>query len=700
MSRPAFRLTLQGTLLLGLLPVLAVLIITYATHVYYALNDLIMEGFDHKLMAVCSTTASFLDPADHAKLVDPLPLGGLSRDPSDNLIWGYDVNEGRFLKIRPTDGFAIVTPIKLPKGFNNIASGIEKNALLVLDGATGQMKLLSTITGETTDAFRLEPPITGLATDNPRGLLYASGRTLDRVDLHTLQVTHLRELPEQYRDISFDTKHQILWALSEHGDELLDLDPADGSVRHQVKLVTEKPADAPAAWQPQPVSLVVFVYDPASDRMIGTSTSLVSVNWQTGEVSTKGFLPGFGREQGPIYLRYAVPMRRITNRTNLTFLYTQLVRNRDQITYGIDGTVGDKHSPLLSQDVLPESEIAGVQRLLTEGTPHITAVRAWEKWGLLKSAFVPIFDQLGHPVAMAGTDVDITTIRYETRRALVITFTFGAALLVLAGMLSYAIARQLNRPLALIKAAALRAAAGDFYQHVAGRRPRELHDLAHAFSHATATLGQSFHELRDAVTAGRALRDRDALVQRLSTVGALAATAPAGSPWAWGVLAPGREPAGSSSGATMHDGAALVWLHCPMDDAVGTAARRAEIALTAEALLRRHGPDATRLAAPLGRLFAGEIDLWGLLTPAGVHVLARRPGLVHRVTADGAPAVGAAPDFLTPLPAASGELIVLAHAGSPVERLTVPATGAGGAAAAFAAWRGAVRRCCSRREAT
>ncbi len=709
MNRSKLRLSLQSLLLLALLPALALLIVTYAAHSYTGLRDIIIRGFEHKLLAISSTTASFIDPSDHLKLMEPLASGALALDPADGSLWSFDRRTvhgeffevestdssirdadrtaGVLLKIRPTDGLATPSPLRLPVGFNNIAAGIEPGELFVLNGTTGEVLSLSTLTGATQKVLNLEPPLTGFATDRAHRHLYASGRHLDRVDLRTGQVQRLGDLRIRCRDLACDETHQRLWTLSPRGDTLLELDLTNGAVRHSTKLMTEKPATAPETWQPEPVTLNALIYDPASNRLLATSRSLVAVNPETGVVSAKGFLSAFGREIGPAYLRYAAPMRRITHRTNITFLYTQLVTDHNRITYGIDGTVGENHSPLLSLDTVPETEVPLIQRVFTARQSQVTDMKVWDKWGLLKSAFTPILDTLGVPIAMAGADVDVSTVRFETRRALVVTFSVGAILLVIGGLLTLAIARQINRPLFRIKSAALQVAAGDYQQTVEIGQPREFHELARAFNDATLDLGRNFQHLRETLSKGRAARDRRALTRRLAAEPILRLP-PAGLPWAWGAIGATGPTAPIPGGATTHGAHALVWCHRPPADPLAAAARRAEIGLTAAALMARHHGEPAALAAALAGLFAAEVDLWGLLTPSGAHVITRRPGLVHRVPVGAVPIPVAELDFSAPFRPPPGEALLLASAGAPLSKLPALA-GADQAAALLAAWHDA-----------
>jgi hypothetical protein len=276
---------------------------------------------------------------------------------------------------------------------------------------------------------------------------------------------------------------------------------------------------------------------------------------------------------------------------------------------------------------------------------------------------------------MAGADINITTIRDAVRRSLVIAFIFGALQLTLAAAVCFAIARQLTLAIAAIKGSALSVAAGDYAQSIRVVRPIELTALAVDFSGAAADLGRSEKELESSASAGREIRERRALATRLASLAPLEAVAPDGSGWAWGAHDPGEVvPAG---GAVMVGDHSLAWIAAPATvDSLAAVARRAQVAVTARALLQNHGADPVALAAALGAALADETLAWILLTPAGAHVLSSRPDLVHLGRAPAPPLTAHAFYALPPL--SPGEAIFLGAA---------PCALGANAAATLSAWR-------------
>lgn len=77
------RFSLPGWLLTSLLSALGGIILFYAVHIDSTLNEQIMQGFDRKLLAISTTTASYFDSADHAAIIEPLPITAIAPSPSD-----------------------------------------------------------------------------------------------------------------------------------------------------------------------------------------------------------------------------------------------------------------------------------------------------------------------------------------------------------------------------------------------------------------------------------------------------------------------------------------------------------------------------------------------------------------------------------------------------------------------------------------
>ena len=644
------RLPLSSWLLVALLPALGALALGYAFITYRGMRIIILEGFDRKLTAASTITAAFIDPAEHFALTGPLPIGGGAIDAGDGGLWAISQLTGEFIRIDTSSGQADFTGVSSAQFAPQAASGDQPGTLFVADSETGVVQRVSTDTGEASPAFELGSPFYAMATDLTGHQLYVAGRELTRIDLRTRERIALAPLPFQPRDMTFDSTRQALWVLDPQGDALLEVDAADGRVRRELPLryYPAKPYDPegpPAFAHPDlPVTLQSVVFDPYSRRLFGLSNTLLVIDPETGFSSGDGFVHAFGRERSELYLHYARTGRRLHNRIGTTFLYTQLVHNRKIITYGLDAGIGEDHSPLLSVDELPDEAIEGVQAAIASGSVYAGDVQRWNQWGLIKSVVAPIFDPAtGRVAALAGADVDIGTIQFDTHRALVITVSAGLAMMLAAGLLALVIARKLTAPLGVIRAGALRAAAGDYSQRVEITHPQELRDLARQFSVSSATLQDLVRSLQNAVARRQAGRDATALEQRLA---ALAGESPADARWAW---AESSDQPLTASGAVQGDGCALVWLAPAPAEAAARTLQTATFATLARALLRQHGSDRAALTTALTPL-PDRSAAWLLLTGDTLAVLAASEAATTAVNVLGASTTVVA---FPPLPAAA-----------------------------------------------
>jgi methyl-accepting chemotaxis protein len=221
-------------------------------------------------------------------------------------------------------------------------------------------------------------------------------------------------------------------------------------------------------------------------------------------------------ENSASYRKYVEPMRRIRQKRGITFIYTQVLGQGRAIQYVLDGQLGKDHSHIGDADEVPEPEERGVREVMTRGKLHLSAIRAWQQWGLLKSGFAPIYDRKGRPVAMAGADVDISIIRAKTSAALAQVGFVSLLSLLIAGFLSMRVAGSLTRPLAAAKEAALQVAAGRYGHRIEVDRPGELAELAAAFNSMGETLATTLAELTEVNQALEQRRCRHELARALA----------------------------------------------------------------------------------------------------------------------------------------------------------------------------------------
>lgn len=226
-----------------------------------------------------------------------------------------------------------------------------------------------------------------------------------------------------------------------------------------------------------------------------------------------------GTETDPLYLRYVSPMQRIADRTGLTYLYTSLLNADGSITYILDGTIGEDHSEIGSDDVLSDGEILRLdemRQLFREGSVFLSGLNPTEQWGIIKTAFAPIDG--GDPAlpAAAGADVNISVVGRKARVAIA-QVGFAALLALLLGTaVSFWMARRLGMLLNEVKDGALRVAAGEFGHRISALQYEEMEELATTFNYMSDAIGETLSDLSEQQKAAAADRRTDGLVSELA----------------------------------------------------------------------------------------------------------------------------------------------------------------------------------------
>ncbi|MBI2568291.1 MAG: HAMP domain-containing protein [Candidatus Schekmanbacteria bacterium] len=339
-------------------------------------------------------------------------------------------------------------------------------------------------------------------------------------------------------------------------------------------------------------------------------------------------------ESHPLYRKYAAPMTRLMELNQLAYLYTFVMRDNGRlIIYVIDGTVGDEHSAIGDQDA-PPSEEEGLRDVWFRGVTHLTGIKEWEQWGLLKSGFAPIRERGGKVEAIAGADVDVTRILHRSRVALLRVGLIGAIAMVSASFFAFLLARRLARPIAAMKDAALRVAAGEYGHGIEISSPLELRQLAQTFSAMSTTLARHVAAQASNLTTVRVASRAQDLDRRLDVP--LPAVLATRGVVAVSVTGAGTTGATPVSGWLCDDTAIVAWAGdggSGDDDRLSSLLRRDAIARAVAAILdrRKHAGSAlgsvTRsfpLAGARGYvvidLLTGLVSRFGPTPPSGFWV--------------------------------------------------------------------------------
>jgi|GEM_PF-1322491 len=614
------KLMLRSWLLVTLLPTIGTLAVIYSLATYRGLNAIVIDAFDQKLKAVCTVTAALIEPADHAALMETPDFVGLSTRPDQAGLWALR-RDGEILLLNPATGFASPSLGRAPSSLTLLAAdslpGATPLSLLVMDRSTGQIARYHPDSGALELIRQISPPIQTIAIDPASATLWTLGDELRRIDLSTGTSVRLGPAPAGVSSLTYDPHRRTLWGLGDQGRVLLAFDPTTGQPTNRIELQFDAADESGFVDADRPVVLRAIGYDPASGSLFATAGSLLRIDPATGLVSIGDRISAFGRGQDPIYRRYVSALRSLQNLADTRYLYTQRLDAPSLISYGLDASIGDEHAPLLSLDTIPPAAIDGIADLQENGTLYVSDIQDWDQWGLIKSAFVPIFDPVsGAVIAMAGADIDITAIRFETHRALVVTIGAGIALLIAAGAYSLIISRQLTDPLTTIREGALRAAAGHYRQKISVARPRELRELARGFSASTVAIAELIQSSATQAKHRRHTHDQAALNTRLAR---LVESSHRNSDRAWGDSRPPDDPASPppASGLVPITDGHLLWLD---PTTAGSNQVRAVNASTARTLADYYPSDRDGLTRALAAL-AAPATAWFFLPDHGAPVL-------------------------------------------------------------------------------
>lgn len=556
----------QTLILLSLTVVLAVATAIWGAVVYNSIYDLILRGFDQKLLALAGGAAEFTDGDGHAAYQRPREIVQLLPGPAPQL-WGWDASRGELVAIDPADGGALPLPTPtLPAPPRSIAWDAAGGGLVALsaDGLTVHASLDAGHIFSAPDP--LPQPADQLLSGDGQAWL-RRGTELEPLTAGSPALT----LAEAVSTLALAPPPARFFGIAASDGALLSFG-ADGALLQRRPLSQE--------------DLRVRTLASVDGVLYAAGSSLLRIDPVDGSVA-EDFSPGWYSEQDPWFAQLVPSYRRTREASGLTFLYTEVYLGGDQIRYIMDGSLGDDHSPPGYLDVVPPDSINDVAQAQTRGQGFVSDIREWEEWGLIKVSGEPIYDSHGRVVAIAGADVDIGVIREKTRYALFAVIFVGAGLLLFASSVSYRVSQGLTRPLREIKDSALRIAAGYHGSRVAWSSNDEIGQLAQSLDALSTRLAA---QARQSLAYQRALvagREQIALEHALGDLVAAGARA----------LPPrmSSERPAAENGACAHGEVGMLWTLAPGSlDPLHVVSLHARVQSLAQSLLQKLAPAAAQ----------------------------------------------------------------------------------------------------------
>ncbi len=475
MKRP---IRVDEWILLAAVPTLVVVTLVLGFLVYSALYADILAGFDRKLTAACSVSASFIDGDDHARLLEPIPIRALTWDGAAGRLVGADA-DGRVYAIDAATGEADPLGQALVEPFTGWAIGDGRLFLLTEAGRALVERSWPLTAGERPVVRAQLPAEAALATIAWAGdRLIGAGAELREIRpsgrATTQRVVGVCPRGAPIRGLAWSGEEALLLRSDETSSAITRFSPG-GQAAGTLTVVR--------AEDELPRRAVALATD-GTRVFVATRDGLVQwlqpPSGEPGQAEIFAF--GFRSRNDPLYVRYVEPMRALVKKRNLTYCYSQIPRGENRIAYVLDASEGEEQSFIGGLDSVPTDDALLTRQVMDTGRVLTGRVRRFERWGLLKVATGPIRDSEGRVAATAGVDVNISTIREQTRTVLMQVLALGSLGLLLATAASFTLARRLTRPVYELKSAALKVAAGQHGLEVRIGRPAELRQLSGAFN--------------------------------------------------------------------------------------------------------------------------------------------------------------------------------------------------------------------------
>jgi len=458
----------KSLVLLVLIPILSILIIFMAWLSYDEMYRTIINGFNQKLIAISSTSGSFIDGDEHEKLAQAKEIKALSFG-KDNKLYGVD-SLNYFIEVNIEDGAGV----RLFK-FDSEINDITYNAKTELFYATSKNKIVTfNFENESIKEFYTDSSeLKGLAYDTVNEYIYVSkSAEILRIDKNK-EVKFITKTKHMLTSLAFDSEKKALYAIEGKTDKLIFIDIYDNK---QTELTyKEFYSDS------NPLVAIAF----RNEKLYAGKNHLIIYDKKTKITTYKDFARGYRNEKSDIYKKYIIPMTKIKLEADLTYHYTQnLIYDNENANciYILDVSEGNDYTPIGSEDVMDKEAIIGAENVMHRKEVFVSKIQEWEQWGLLKVAYAPILNKAGVVKAIAGADVDMGIIREKTKQALMQSSIAGIVFLIISIIAAFSISKKIIEPIRKLKYSALRIAAGRHSDKVSIKKPRELSELSSTFN--------------------------------------------------------------------------------------------------------------------------------------------------------------------------------------------------------------------------
>lgn len=462
------NIDVKSLVLIILIPILTILISFMAWLSYEQMYNTILHGFNQKLIAVSSTTGSFIDGDEHAKLAKAKEVKALAIGPNERLYAIDSLNH--LLRVDFGDGSG-VSLFKLDYNINDFTYNPQTKLFYATTGK--EIITINPKNGDTKSFYRAQYILKGLAYDAlKKNIYFSNGKVVFQIDKNQ-EVKSLYENEYSISSLAYDVNQKRLYAIEDGSDNLIYIDIA---MPKRIKLLYNNFPDE---------STGLKAIEIHKDKLYSGNRHLIVYDRKKRISAYKDFSRGYRNEKSNLYKKYIAPMTKIKVETGLTYHYTQnLVYNKKGVNclYILDVHEGNEYTPIGSEDEMDKSSLLGAENVMLRKEVYVSDIKKWEQWGLLKVSFAPIVNAQGIVKAIAGADVDMGIITKKTKKALIESIVVGVISLIISIIAAFSISQKIIEPIRKLKYSALRIAAGRYGDKVFVQNPKELSELSSTFN--------------------------------------------------------------------------------------------------------------------------------------------------------------------------------------------------------------------------
>lgn len=446
MRRIRLRHGLTGALVFGII----VLVAFGSGATSIILQNEITRSFERKMSVICSSTAAMLDAGNLQRIWQGREILVLAE--FKEALYGIS-RDGMLCRIK-TDAFGTAAPIlKLPAAPSDKPQLISSGSGLVYSAGGTDVRRWQ-INPDTSEATALPD------TKHPEALLISGSQA-------------------EAREIIPRTDHPLRNALgvAQFGEEVLALMPP-GPASQQI--LAFKNVDEPESRVfLDSANLHLRSIATVDGQLYGAGDKLLKLGPE-GVVPDFAAVVNFADTNGPEYRAYRQAIMRIHARCDVTYLYAFRLDGAD-IVYIVDAVTDPSWTPVGYRETLSPANGKGISLARAEGLAFVSPSLDYGLWGELKVSSAAVDKPGDQFPTMAGCDINVATIRDQTRHGIFLMLGAGVVTLLASLIVTLKIARRITQPILELNRQTLLWASGEANLPIATPDTDDREQLADSF---------------------------------------------------------------------------------------------------------------------------------------------------------------------------------------------------------------------------